>query len=635
MTSEYRQNSGSANSGTTPGRFFDSPMKAKSSSALNLFSSNPSTTTTTLSPSASSPTPHSSHPSQNGFHQSPLSTIDQHTPASLPPPPSAFSSPPSSPLESLLSHLCSLEIQNLKIKKILNTLDLKLLKDRVRSLESENKALVERLKIECPDIVIHSRPPYSSPTERGGNGFISIDFTSDNGLEYECFGLSEIPTFPEFQIENERIQFTSPPRHLSTPERTLKNPLIEQKMFRNYSVGSSRLSLANRFSLEWGDEARQHLRSQSVDGILPRQHNLEVALSSMRLSTLEPLLEMEVKKNFLEFCIIGVKRSILCGKQLPTFGPCQRAEILDNFPHQHHPFIDSMADFAFPAGVGLLMTDSKIYAEHLRSQKCDQYNVFQFSDSYGTLTYACCLIVNETIPLNPLKSAKTIKALKYLEHLERCGHVILRFMKRAHRRSRNLERKVILNKKGDVVGYLMVKKSDPSHASLHSSNTAKPSPLKERFLNRKPVNKSASVAEVSSSNSSKSSASLNDSNPPNKLNELLGSKISKFKEDVKNRLKKGQEVPRNGGAELPGGVGNLRSKSASYLSQAKKTAPAKAEWQYVVTQRAYCILSAQPQHALLFQVTSPRSSSFFPSTISPIPDPIRRSSRRSPYESAS
>jgi hypothetical protein len=506
-------------------------------------------------------------------------------------------------LESLLSHLCSLEIQNLKIKKILNNLDLKLLKDRVRSLENENRSLVERLKVEYPDIAIHSRPTYTSATERGGNGFISIDFTSDNGLEYECFGLSEIPTFPEFLIENDRIQFTSPPRHLSAPEKTLINALTDQKRFRNYSVGSSRLSLANRFSLEWGDETHQHLRSQSVDAILPRQHNLEVAISSMRLSTLEPLLEMEVKKNFLEFCIIGAKRSILCGKQLPSFGPCQRAEILDNFPHQHHPFIDSMADFAFPAGVGLFMTDSKVYAEHIRSQKCDQYNVFQFSDSYGTLTYACCLIVNETIPLNPVKSAKTIKALKYLEHLERCGNVILRFMKRAHRRTRSYERKVVLNKKGDVVGYMMVKRNDNTHASSHTSTAAKSSPLKERFLNRKLVNKSASVAEVSSSNSSKSSASLNDSVPSPKLNELFGSKISKFKEDVKNRMKKGQDVPRNGGAELPGGVANIRSKSSSYLGQTKKSVPSKAEWQYVVTQRAYCILSAQPQHALLFQVT--------------------------------
>lgn len=494
-------------------------------------------------------------------------------------------------------------------------LDLKQLKDRVRSLENENRALVERLKVESPDIVIHSRPTFTSTTERGGNGFVSIDFTSDNGLEYECFGLSEIPSFPDFHIDNDRIKFVSPPRHLSTPERTLKNALSDQKRFRNYSVGPSRLSLTNRFSLEWGDENHQSLRSQSVDGIfphqhfrspsldgmLPRQHNLEVAISSMRLSTLEPLLEMEVKKNFLEFCIIGAKRSILSGKQLPNFGPCQRAEILDNFPHQYHPFIDSMADFAFPAGVGLFMTDSKVYAEHIRSQKCDQYNVFQFSDSYGTLTYACCLIVNEIISLNPVKSAKTIKALKYLEHLERCGNVILRFMKRAHRRTRGYERKVVLNKKGDIVGYMMVKKNDIPQTASNPASVSKSSPLKDRFLNRaRLVNKS--VSEVSNSNFSKSSSSLSESNSSHKLNELFGSKISKFTEDMKNRMKKGQDVPHNGGAELPGGVTNLRGKSSSNLGQSKKSVPPKAEWQYVVTQRAYCILSAQPQHALLFQV---------------------------------
>lgn len=492
------------------------------------------------------------------------------------------------PLELLLSHICALEIQNLKIKRILNVLDLKVLKERVRTLENENKTLVEKLKHDYPEIIIHTRPQ----SERT-NGFVSIDFTSDNGLEFECFGLSEISPFPEFQIENNRIQWSSPPRHLSAAEKPMETSVIERKMLKHYSVGSSRLSLANRFSLEWGDENdRKITRSPSVDGLFPRQHNIEIALSSMRLSTLEPLLETEVKKNFLEFCIIGAKRSILCGKQYPVFGPRQKAEILDNFPHQHHPFIDSMADFAFPVGVGLYMTDSKVYAEHLRSQKCDQYNVFQFSDSYGTLTYACCLIVNETIPLNPAKSAKTIKALKYLEHLERCGRIILRFMKRAHIRSKNYERKVVMNNKGEVVGYMMVKKVARSGSVVE---TVKPSPLKQRFLN--PLGKSASsIVESSSHSSSKSS----NESPSHKINDLLGSKISKFKEDVKSRMKKGHDVPQNGGAELPAGVLNHKSRTAK--SQTKKLSNAKQEWQYVVTQRAYCMLSAQPQHALLFQV---------------------------------
>jgi hypothetical protein len=351
----------------------------------------------------------------------------------------------------------------------------------------------------------------------------------------------------------------------------------------------------------------------------------------MRLSTSEPLLDMEVKKNFLEFCIIGAKRSILSGKQLPIFGPRQKAEILDNFPHQHHPFIESMADFAFPVGVGLFMTSSKVYAEHYRSQKCDQYNVFQFSDSFGTLTYACCLIVSETVPLDPAKSAKTIKALKYLEVLERHGNIILRFMKRAHHKSRSYERKVVTNNQGDVVGYMMVKRPTAgtgtvagSRLSLgHNASISKPSPFKQKLFQKTPLGKSASETTAFSSGRgtstnvfTKSASSVTGDAPSpshsNKLNELLGSKISKFKEDVKNRMKKSAvDVPRNGGAELPEGTLNQRSKQPN--GSQRKPVSVKAEKQYVVTQRAYCILSAQPQHALLFQVIplplSPASSS--------------------------
>jgi hypothetical protein len=539
---------------------------------------------------------------------------------------------PHTPVELLLSQICALEVQNLKIRKLLNLLDLRGMKDRVKALENENRSLVEKLKHDLPEIIIHSKPQ----SDRG-NGFISIDFSSDNGLEFECFGLAEIATFPDFIIENDRVQFSSPssPAPRGTHSTSLALAPLERKMLRHYSVGSSRLSLANRFSLEWGDENQQILRAQSVDGPgggltnTPRQHNLEVAISSMRLSTSEPLLELEVKKNFLEFCVIGAKRSLLSGKQLPIFGPRQKAEILDNFPHQHHPFIESMADFAFPVGVALFMTSSKLYAEHRRSESCDQYNVFQFSDSFGTLTYACCLIVTETIPLDPSKSAKTIKALKYLEVLERHGNIIVRFMKRAHQKAQNYHRKVVTNNQGEVVGYMMVKKTagmTARHSVTGSSVTAatvQPSPLKARFLQRAPLNKTASetasstrghnthafsksssaVVDLSSSSSSSSSVPPS----PHKLNELLGSKISKFKEDVKNRMKKGvsEAPPRNGGAELPAeAILNQRPKQTNGQHH-KRAGSVKAEWQYVVTQRAYCILSAQPQHALLFQVSSP------------------------------
>lgn len=503
-------------------------------------------------------------------------------------------------IDLLLSHYCSLEIQNLKLKKTLNILDLKGIKEKVKLLENENKLLVEKLKTENPDIVLHSRPQH----ERG-NGFISIDFTSDNNLELECFGLSEIIPFPDFQIEDNQIILTSSPKtpggagtlSNSTNNTNNNNEIIERKLFRHYSVGSSRLSLANRFSLEWGGD--EHLRTQSVDGISPRQHKIDIAISSMRLSTSEPLLEMEVKKNFLEFCIIGAKRSILCGKQLPVFGPRQQAEILDNFPHQHHPFIDSMADFAFPVGVRLYMTDSKTYAEHIRSKHCDQYNVFQFSDSFGTLTYACCLIVTETIPLHSTKNAKTIKALKYLEHLENCGNIILRFMKRAHKITKNYERKVILNNRGEVVGYMMVKKSVKS---IPPSTQFKQSPLKKSILNKHiPVLAKISSMESDSNSSHSKSSSSNSDSPSHKINDIIGNKLSKLKDDIIHRKKKTPDPPRTGGAELPSGILKNGITYSNHI-QPRKLQAAKLDYQYVVTQRAYCMLSAQPQHALLFQV---------------------------------
>mmetsp|Transcript_4920 Transcript_4920/g.7501 ORF Transcript_4920/g.7501 Transcript_4920/m.7501 type:complete len:953 (-) Transcript_4920:33-2891(-) len=498
--------------------------------------------------------------------------------------------------EALLSRICALEMQNLKIRKCLGQLNSDTLNERILELEKQNKVLLDTAKS-------------SQDIQRIGdvNLYLEINGEIDSSFSQNPQRIAE---------ENGAHRRRSSKRRPSFGDNSLLSTQATRRMTRR-TVGTSRFSLANRFSLDWADKdgSRRSFLPPAYDIYRgPHRQSIDIAINSMRLSINQPLQESDVNCNFLEFCVVGVKRKVLTGEDKPEMGSIQPAAILDNFPKRNQPFIECISDFAFPSGVFLHMTDSKRYAEILCKQRRDQYTVLQFSDSFGTPTYACCLVVTDAVPLHNKRHAKTIAALAYLERLERCAYVVKRFMRYAVRKSHAMYRREITNKAGMVVGYVSVK----------------------------PVPSGTTSTEDSSSHGRQGAMEHTKS-------AKIGASLSKLKNTVKSRLNKGThhsprnatgcstpERPRSGSDRPPwltsssqkasqkaleclgdvfdnlnddsGNESDTSLPNSNSASHARAT-PVKPQKrhrkpavQYVVTQRAYCILSAQPMHSALFQI---------------------------------
>lgn len=566
-------------------------------------------------------------------------------------------------ISKLLSHICALEIQNLKIQKCLSQLDKENLVLRASLLEEQNKLLVQKLILEKPDIAIHEKKTENE------YGYVNIDFSSDMGLELDCFGLSEIQSlsdkYSKSRSATQALQLSDSFEGATVPMSVVPT--------RSRKSQSSRFSLANRLSLDWSDKngTRPHTLSRpSFDEYKgPVRQSIDAAINSMRLSTNQPLVEVDVKCNFMEFCIVGVNRDILTGAKKPAFGDRQETSILDNYPEHKQPFIESIADFAFPQKALLHMTDSLRYAEILCEKNRDQYNVLQFSDSFGTPTYACCLVVTEAIPVHVKKNAKTIKGLCYMEYIERCVSIIKRFLRHALHNDIVIRRQVITNKEGKVVGYITqavnladVGKDVVDHqARMRLMEKEKKrgkfgssiSKIKDNVKTRLAKNQEGlDTSHTSIGASSDKKAWMNnklhhkskvkakevvggvfddvndDDNESEEENTSVSAKTNGKASTLANGAKAfGQSVAGFGGSIVSQVKLPSRASSSSAAPQAvhgvkipakpmtkpstisgggaestKKKGYQPSEWKYVVTQRAYCILSAKPMHAFLFQV---------------------------------
>ena len=589
-------------------------------------------------------------------------------------------------LNRLLSHICALEVQNLKIQKSLGKIDRDDLVARAAALEKQNRRLLDEISAEKPDIAIHhpQRP-------EGEYGYVNIDFSSDMGLELECFGLSEIQALST-RYANSHSSFTRLDHNLSEGSGVELDATRPMPRSGRKSEGP-RFSLANRLSLEWGDKngVRPHsLHLPSVDVFKgPVRQSIDVAINSMRLSINQPLVDTDVKCNFLESCIVGVRRDILTGDSLPSFGRYQDTQILENYPADKPPLIESIADFAFPKKALLHMTDSLREAEILCERNRDKYNVFQFSDSFGTPTYACCLVVTEAFPLHVKRHAKTIKGLSYMEYVERCVSIIKRFLRYAISNDIVIRRQVITNNEGKVVGYITtaVKLADVGkdvgghvarerEAAKAGKLGTKLSKLKDNVKSRLRKDKDAAAVDTSSTSSTLSEQKQWISNKlysrsKQKAEECLEGVFEDTNADDPDDHNdhdlsngKGHASVKSNGKSQAGAVRShamgrpqsvtlpsrpVHSSSAPASSKStpavlamprmkdvtassvstqgspstkkpitkpstisgggsdshkipKKPLYQPPEWKYVVTQRAYCILSAKPMHAFLFQV---------------------------------
>jgi hypothetical protein len=558
-------------------------------------------------------------------------------------------------ITKLLSHICALEIQNLKIQKCLSKLDKDSLISRATQLEEQNRLLVDNLVAEKPDIAIHEQRTENK------YGYVNIDFSTDMGLELECFGLAEIGSLSRRYSKSDSQVSHS----VDDCDKDLAHtPVMPAKSRKSQS---SRYSLANRLSLDWSDKngTRPHTLSRpSFDSYKgPVRQSIDVAINSMRLSTNQPLVEVDVKCNFMEFCIVGVNRDILTGIKKPAFGNFQDTSILDNYPESKQPFIESIADFAFPKKGLLHMTDSLRYAEILCERNRDQYNVLQFSDAFGTPTYACCLVVTEAIPVHVQKNAKTIKGLAYMEYIERCVSIIKRFLRHAINNDIVIRRQVITNKEGKVVGYITqavnladVGKGVVDHqAQMRLLEKAKKSgklgsslsKLKDNIKNRVAKNQHEGLDSSLTASSDKKAWMNNKlhSKSKQKAKEVVGGVFDDVNEEeeddsdddasskaktsgkpataanganpaVKSSILSQVKLPSrpstsSASAPAPVAGGKTPSKpmtKPSTISGGGNEQPKKkkgfqpSEWKYVVTQRAYCILSAKPMHSFLFQV---------------------------------
>ena len=404
----------------------------------------------------------------------------------------------------LLSTICRLEIENLRMRKSINNFGFNL-KDRILELEHEKRELINAMKLLKPD----EDPAKFTVAEN--SKYVNVDFaqvldtssqdshvdsvTQNNSHSSSTSSSTERPFASPSSTEQHEMflkeKTTSSIPHsdcgvdnahsqslLTTLDHEEGSEVVPQKTARSSLRRHSYLNKSKRGggSKNWDTGRDNHLEvgdtwqesgEKSKNGNEPgdqgdddvtmgsKRQSTEMALSSMRLSMQNPIMENNIQQNFLEFYMIGVERSILSGEKEPSVSQQQPSEILNRFPAENTVFMDSIADFAFPRGAYLHLTRSVAYARSILRRKPAQQHILQFSDARGVPTFACCLTVTSVHRLHPSNAhhASVMTHLAPLLSRAHARHILIRFFRFVLRVSQD-RREVVLNRYGVVVGYI-------------------------------------------------------------------------------------------------------------------------------------------------------------------------------------
>lgn len=284
----------------------------------------------------------------------------------------------------------------------------------------------------------------------------------------------------------------------------------------------------------------------------------------------------------------------------------------------------------------------------------NQYHILQFSDSHGVPTYACCLTVTSIIRLSPTNSQhkRIVSNLTPLQKRVRARQVIIRFFRYAH--TVTLARqKVIVNKDGVVVGYIRPR-SLSAHSAPSISKSSPNSPLSFRKLKNSVIHRlggrasvtrgseegdrslprSGSCDEVQGGNTSNGTltndlgsqsenrALYDNSKEVLEMSPQTGfARAISFSRDARDddseamsetsdddsAVWDSHSTPPSGSPMIqPGRRSSPISKKKPKMKRPRKRTQSRDEEKdvshYLVSQRAYVLLSAKPLHTFLFRV---------------------------------
>ena len=522
---------------------------------------------------------------------------------------------------TLLTKICKLEIENLRMRKSINNYGFNL-RDRIKELELEKRELADVIKVMKPTVDV------SVFDVSDNSKFVNVDFANVESRDFGCcdgFIMDDHKQKPEEAVGQKDISQVG-----NSNENGLTDDVpASKKMRRGSQTRHSFLTKGGSFN--WDAAIGDNIDDEN------KRQSTEIALSSMRLSIQKPMMDKSIQQNFLGFYMIGVERSIFSGDKVPTTSRYQPAEILSRFPLENNSFMESIADFAFPLGAYLHLTPSRAYAKSLLQKNPTQYHILQFSDSLGTPSFACCLTVTRAIRLSlkNMNHKRVISRLQPILTRAYARQIIIRFFRRVVRVALGM-RQVVVNKDGVVVGYIRNRSMSPS--PLPGSPVKSPTPksplsfnkikssLTDRFgkgniesienRRRNSLNLGQSgPTDIALSKGAAKSSSTSDlpgnfgmtrSTPTQDMDLIDSEDVSETSDDDYSVVTEDASHDRRP-CPSPKQSRSKAKGASPQVAKPKKRISAKSTEEncyYLISQRAYLLLSAKPLHTFLFKVRS-------------------------------
>lgn len=370
--------------------------------------------------------------------------------------------------------------------------------------------------------------------------------------------------------------------------------------------------------------------------------------------------DKDLGKVFLQFCIVGLDRMILGGNEKPliSMGSNQPPQILDTYPLENHILVDTITDFCFPQGVFLDLVDASVANALCRCEN-DKMHVAQFSDMRGVATYACFItIYDRLVPQNSDIINNILNMKREILKQNTAANIIKRFFrgvifyKLTHHRpivgidEHDNPRKKPL-KLSETLGYFRqsfidgvksLRSGTPSPNLNHGTTSRRNSTTSQLNETRWKVEHSGSsrsegtlidsclIDDIDTivvengvgvdddtlflnctDDSSSASAGSEDTTGSSYGSALVDPVLSRRRQDHAPKSKPAinvERVPGHGklNSGSSSGTSVVRSLVRNKSSPFDKAVAPTASDDVLVTQRCFCMISAQPLHAFMFEV---------------------------------
>lgn len=385
--------------------------------------------------------------------------------------------------DQMINDICEMECKILKFQRDREILDISVLSKRLSHLRRTYDSFVTNDS--NPDFTKSPRKIFDEnnselPLCRAGSEISMIE-----KIEKKNFVIDEI----DFDIRSKSSfdEYSSPRRLISRSSTNYVNKssdwtanLDEYPYQINRGNSASRLSIAKS---RYGNRLSMDVATTSVI------HPLLISRRSSRIGVTLDNEDVSPCRNFIEFCHVGIKLSILLGLEKPCRSNLQPAVVLDRFPTSEPIIGDAIVDFAMPSGCEYNLIYGIESAEAICRGYGDKYHILQFSDKNGIPSFGCCLTVMEVIALDAKKHKQTICDLQEIFMMRIAVEIIARFFRNIvipkssaasvlnTDNNSIVNRRVVLNKEGIVVGYLPAETSkvvSHSNKSMRNENASKP-----------------------------------------------------------------------------------------------------------------------------------------------------------------